>query len=78
MFWGGEMVQEIALSTEKSLPRVSFHPKGSQTKKSVAKIAPVVDFNKVPSFELKIAAGAPLRSKSLSLLPISLLLCFLM
>lgn len=68
MFWGGEMTREITMLNEKTLPRVSQQQQHSdevkvKSKKSLVKVSSPVDFNSVPSFELKIAAGAPTRSK---------------
>jgi hypothetical protein len=72
MFWGGEMTREITMLNEKALPRLTQHKsKGdsnqlfnAKNKTANEKTKPPVDFNSVPSFELKIAAGAPSRSRS--------------
>lgn len=63
MFWGGEMTRPITLNTEKTLPRVRSQSKSTEQEvKKVKSLEKVFDING-PSIELKIAAGAPTRSR---------------
>jgi hypothetical protein len=75
MFWGGEMIREITMLNEKTLPRVTQRDRGGQRTSTESKSSlrssarekstiPPVDYNSVPSLELKIASGAPSRSRS--------------
>ena len=72
MFWGGEMTRSIALVAEKTLPRMTQ----MQSKLKQNQGSKIND--NVPTLELKIAAGAPSRSRLFitNIFPLLLLLLF--
>lgn len=60
MFWGGEITRDITLNSEKTLPRMSQMQ--TKTKGLMKQNSKIVEKGG-PTLELKIAAGAPSRSR---------------